>query len=59
MPKKVVTISISDIVLKEIEKLNKTVYRKAPKSAVFEELLEVGLQHIHEHLREKEISVAK
>jgi len=61
MVKHILTVSIEDKVLRQIEDLRESEFYKASRSAVVEVLLEVGLQHIHEHLKErkKEISVVK
>ena len=61
MVKHILTVSIEDKILRQIEDLRESEFYKASRSAVVEVLLEVGLQHIHEHLkgRKKEISVVK
>ena len=61
MVKHILTVSIEDKILRQIEDLRENEFCKASRSAVVEVLLEVGLQHIHEHLKErkKEISVVK
>jgi len=62
MVKHVLAVSIEGEILRKIEELRESEFYKASRSSVVEELLKVGLRHIHEHLKEKkrkEISVAK
>jgi len=62
MVKHILTVSIESKILNRIEELRQTEFYKASRSVVVEELLKIGLRHLHEHLKEKkkrEISIVK
>ena len=62
MVKHILTVSIDSEILSRIEELRQTEFYMASRSTVVEELLKIGLQHLHEHLEEKkrrEISIVK